>query len=117
MLAGSSVGGSTIVGTQVPGLGGSNLHFEPSDYFVIEACEYKRSFLKYFPYITVVTNIELDHLDYYRDMDDYLSAFQSIQDQTSGYTILNGDDKNCLKLKNASKKQYFVYDTYFTDPD
>lgn len=117
MLAGSNVGGSMIAGTQVPGLGWSNLYFEKSEYFVIEACEYKRSFLKYFPFITVITNIELDHLDYYRDMDDYLSAFRSIQDQTSGYMILNGNDVNCLSLRDPTKKQYLVHDTYFIDPD
>ncbi|EKD29505.1 MAG: UDP-N-acetylmuramate-L-alanine ligase [uncultured bacterium (gcode 4)] len=98
MLAGSNVGGSMIVGTQVPGLGNSNLHFEPSEYFVIEACEYKRSFLKYFPYITVITNIELDHLDYYHDLEDYISAFQSLINQTTWYVIYDMDDINAQKL-------------------
>jgi UDP-N-acetylmuramate--alanine ligase len=37
------------------------------NYFVIEACEYKRSFLKYKPTLAIITNIEVDHLDYYKD--------------------------------------------------
>lgn len=80
---------STLVGTQVPQLNHSNFFGAlDSPYFAIEACEYKRSFLEYRPYITVITNIDLDHLDYYRDLEDYLSAFQSLVDQTSGYIII-----------------------------
>lgn len=98
MLAGSAVGGSVLVGTQVPQLGGSNIHVEDSPYFAIEACEYKRAFLAYRPYITVITNIELDHLDYYPDIEDYVSAFQSLINQTSGYVVYDMDDENAQKL-------------------
>lgn len=98
MLAGSSVGGSTLVGTQVPQLGGSNIHIENSPYFAIEACEYKRAFLSYKPFITVIANIDLDHLDYYRDIADYISAFQSLINQTSGYVVYDMDDVNAQKL-------------------
>lgn len=98
MLAGSSVGGSVLVGTQVPQLGGSNIHIEDSPYFAIEACEYKRAFLSYHPYITVITNIDLDHLDYYRDIEDYISAFQSLVNQTHGYVIYGMDDIHAQKL-------------------
>jgi len=98
MLAGSTVGGSVLVGTQVPQLGGSNLHVEDSSYFAIEACEYKRAFLSYRPYITVITNIDLDHLDYYRDLEDYVSAFQTLINQTSGYVVYDMDDENAQKL-------------------
>ena len=98
MLAGSLFGGSTLVGTQVPQFGGSNIHIENSPYFAIEACEYKRAFLAYRPYITVITNIDLDHMDYYRDLADYLSAFQSLINQTSGFIVYDMDDENAKKL-------------------
>ncbi|HBB27195.1 TPA: hypothetical protein DCZ36_01700, partial [Candidatus Gracilibacteria bacterium] len=98
MLAGSPFGGSTLVGTQVPQFGGSNIHIENSPYFAIEACEYKRAFLAYRPYITVITNIDLDHLDYYRNLSDYISAFQSLVNQTSGYVVYDMDDTNVQKL-------------------
>lgn len=76
-------GCSAIIGTQVPQLGNTNFYTEiQAENFVIEACEYKRSFLQYHPYITVITNIDLDHLDYYQNLEDYISAFQSIVDQT-----------------------------------
>lgn len=104
MLAGSVVGSSVVVGTQVPKLGGSNLYFEQSDYFTIEACEYKRAFLAYYPFITVITNIDLDHLDYYRDLEDYISAFQSLINQTSEYVIYDMDDENAQKLDFSQTK-------------
>lgn len=97
-----------IVGTQVPQLENSNFHYEDSEYFVIEACEYKRSFLQYHPYITVITNIDLDHLDYYASLEDYISAFQSLVDQTSGYVIISADDENSQKLVIPEEKKIIV---------
>lgn len=105
----TSPGCSAIIGTQVPQLGNSNFYTEPlTDNFVIEACEYKRSFLQYRPYITVITNIDLDHLDYYKDLEDYLSAFQAIVDQTSGFVIISADDENSAKLNIPEEKKIVV---------
>ncbi len=102
-------GCSAIIGTQVPQLNNSNFYTELlTDIFVIEACEYKRSFLQYRPYITVITNIDLDHLDYYRDLADYLSAFQSLVDQTSGYILISAEDENSMKLNIPEEKKIIV---------
>ena len=117
VLAGSRVGGSTIVGTQVPQFGGKNIHVEEGKNFVIEACEYKRSFLQYHPYITVVTNIDLDHLDYYHDLADYVSAFRALSEQTSGYIVLSGDDTNSQTLANPSQNQVWVYRDHYVRSD
>lgn len=108
ILATSSVGGSAIVGTQVPTLGNTNYYAEDSENFVIEACEYKRSFLQYHPYISIIINIDLDHLDYYRDLSDYISAFQSLVDQTSGFVILSEDDVNSRSLHIPDEKKIIV---------
>ena len=87
------------------------------DYFVIEACEYKRSFLKYKPTITVITNIEIDHLDYYKDEDDYISAFKQLIDNTATwwFVILNALEKNSAKLINSRKfiNYITIHDNYF----
>ena len=105
----TSPGCPAIIGTQVPQLGNSNFYTEPlTDNFVIEACEYKRSFLQYRPHITVITNIDLDHLDYYKDLEDYLSAFQSIVDQTSDFVIISADDENSKKLNIPEEKKIIV---------
>ncbi len=102
-------GCSAIIGTQVPQLGNTNFYSEiQSENFVIEACEYKRSFLQYHPYITVITNIDLDHLDYYKNLEDYLSAFQSIVDQTSGFVLISASDENSQKLIIPDEKKIIV---------
>ena len=102
-------GCTAIVGTQIPQLGNTNFYSEiQSDIFVIEACEYKRSFLHYYPYIAVITNIDLDHLDYYRDLEDYISAFQSLVDQTSGFVLISADDENSKRLSIPEEKKIVV---------
>ncbi len=116
----SNIWGSTIVWTQVPQFNDSNFHYENSPYFTIEACEYRRSFLQYMPYISIITNIDLDHLDYFKDLDDYISAFSSLQDQTSWFMILNWDCPNSQRLimrpvSEKKPKQILVYDKYFID--
>ena len=72
---------------------------------MIEACEYKRSFLQYHPFIAIITNIDLDHLDYYKNLDDYISAFQSLVDQTSGFVVISESDENSLKLNIPKEKK------------
>lgn len=102
MLANSEIGGSTIVGTKLSQFGGTNIRIDGrSDWFAIEACEYKRHFLEYTPYVTVITNIDIDHLDYYKDEDDYLSAFVSLIEQTRHAVVLSQLDAGCLKLYNT----------------
>jgi UDP-N-acetylmuramate--alanine ligase len=63
-----------LVGSEVPCLHG-NAHVGAGDYFIIEACEYRRHFLNYAPLFLVITNIELDHPDYFRNIDDVAEAF------------------------------------------
>ncbi len=53
----------------------SNSHSGKGDFFVAEACEYDRSFLKLFSEIAIITNIEADHLDYYKDLEEIRSSF------------------------------------------
>ncbi len=113
ILSWSQFDSSVIVWTQVKQLNNSNFYFWKSEYFVIEACEYKRSFLQYKPFITVITNIEIDHLDYYKDLEDYISAFKQFQNQTNWIIVLNWDDKNCLKLKDNKKKQIWINSEFY----
>ena len=66
--------------------------------FVLESCEFQRHFLAYHPDYAIITNIELDHVDYYKDMDDYISAFQSFVDQVKKGVVIFGDDPYLPKL-------------------
>src|SRR3989344_9212935 len=78
----------------------SNLIMGKSDYFIVEACEYERSFLNIKPKLLVITNIESDHLDYYKDLDDIKNAFHQLELQ-SGKVIKDYTEylKNIPKLK------------------
>jgi len=60
----------------------SNFIIGKSDLFVVEACEYERSFLNLKPKILVITNIEAEHLDYYKDLADIQSAFKQLSTQS-----------------------------------
>lgn len=108
-MAGTEPGISAIIGTQVPDLGNTNFYAEKSENFVIEACEYKRSFLAYRPAITVITNIDLDHLDYYKNIDDYRSAFQELVDQTQEYVIISAYDAQSKLLNIPEEKKIVVH--------
>lgn len=61
---------------------GSNFKAGKSEYFLVEADEYMRHFLYFSPYITVITNIEADHLDYYKDLEDIQDAFSKLIEKT-----------------------------------
>ncbi|HVY62592.1 MAG TPA: UDP-N-acetylmuramate--L-alanine ligase, partial [Planctomycetota bacterium] len=69
-----------VVGGSIPALGGSS-RVGRGELMVAEACEYDRSFLNLRPEVAVVTNIEEDHLDYYRDLADIRSAFRAFAGQ------------------------------------
>ncbi len=65
---------------------------EDTKNFILESCEFKRHFLAYHPDYAIITNIELDHVDYYKDLDDYISAFQSFINQVKKKVVIFGDD-------------------------
>lgn len=69
-----------------------------SEYFVFEACEYRRHFLSYHPDYAIMTNIDFDHPDYYRDIEDVFSAFQEMALQVQKGIIACGDDEYLQKI-------------------
>ena len=78
----SVIVGSLLNPLNFPGQKKSNLIVGQSEYFIVEACEYERSFLNIKPKLSVITNIEADHLDYYKDLEDIKSAFQQFTSQS-----------------------------------
>ena len=61
-------------------------------YFALEACEWQRHFLAYKPYYAIITNIELDHMDYYKDISDIVDAYQEYANHAEKMIIACGDD-------------------------
>ena len=85
---------------------GNGLMKDEDEYFVVESCEYKRHFLAYQPDYAIITNIELDHVDYYHDMNDYIDAFQTFANQVKKGIVLFGDDE-ALKNMNVSTNHLY----------
>ncbi len=83
--------------------------------FVVEACEYRRSFLNINPKILVITNIDEDHLDYYKDIEDIKSAFRAmvLKVPVDGYVICNPDDKNIKEVIDDIKAKIINWQDYF----
>ncbi|OOE13932.1 UDP-N-acetylmuramate--L-alanine ligase [Fictibacillus arsenicus] len=69
-----------------------------SEYFVFEACEYRRHFLSYEPDYAIITNIDFDHPDYFSDLNDVISAFQQMAMQVKKAIIACGDDANLQQI-------------------
>ncbi|AJO22196.1 UDP-N-acetylmuramate--L-alanine ligase [Weizmannia coagulans] len=70
-----------------------------AEYFVFEACEYRRHFLSYHPDYAIMTNIDFDHPDYYANIDDVFSAFQEMALQVKKGIIAYGDDEQLQKIQ------------------
>ena len=80
---------------------------QDSKYFIVESCEYKRHFLAYRPNYAILTNIELDHVDYYKDLADYCDAFEAFANQVKKGIVMFGDDANVRSLKVTPKHLYY----------
>ncbi|MFA5934689.1 MAG: UDP-N-acetylmuramate--L-alanine ligase [Candidatus Paceibacterota bacterium] len=86
-----------------------------SKYLVVESCEYRKSFLNIEPTVAIVTNIDNDHLDFYKDLADIQSAFTEFVNKVpkSGYIICNPRDKivspilSDIKAKVISSEEFF----------
>lgn len=74
---------------------------------VIEACEYRRHFLNYYPEYTIITNIDLDHIDYYKDIDDVKNAYTEFANQTKNKVIIFGDNKNTENLNITTDTLFY----------
>ncbi len=97
----SIVGSNCLIGD---GTGHAN---KDNKYFVLEACEYKRHFLAYEPYYAIITNIELDHVDYYKDIDDLRNAYTEYANKAEKMVIACGDDPYTHSLE--VNKPIFFY--------
>ena len=78
-----------------------------NEYFALESCEYRRHFLSYLPYYAVILNIDLDHVDYFKNIDDVVEAYTEFANSSTKMVIANGDDENVRKMKVKQKIVYF----------
>jgi UDP-N-acetylmuramate--alanine ligase len=91
---------TVVVGTKMHELNGNNFRMGQSEFFILEADDYNRHFHNYRPTVSVVTNVDREHLDIYGDLDGVKEAFSKFLENTrSGGTIIaNGQDKNTVDV-------------------
>jgi UDP-N-acetylmuramate--alanine ligase len=82
---------------------GGNIRVGKSEYFVTEACEYTNSFLSFFPKISVISNIDADHLDFFKDLDDIRHSFRkfALLLPEDGTLVINGDIDNVQEITDS----------------
>ena len=109
---------SIQVGAFLKSLDG-NYRVGNSEHFVIEACEYVESFLKFSPKSEIILNIDNDHLDYYKNLENVKKAFIKYVKllPEDGHLIINADDPNCLDLPVYSKAPAIKYGIENEDVD
>lgn len=83
---------------------------ENAEYFVFEACEYRRHFLSYFPDYAIMTNIDFDHPDYFANIDDVFSAFQEMAWQVKKGIFACGDDEQLQKIQAKVPVVFYGFD-------
>ena len=103
---------TVIVGGKLSGLGGTNARLGKGDFIVVEADEFDRSFLSITPTIAVLTTLETDHLDCYRDLEDIKGAFIQFANKVPfyGFIVLCLDEPALQDIMpQISKKKLLTY--------
>ena len=92
-----------VVGSDVPSIGG-NAHCGKGEFFLAESCEYRRHFLNYSPEHLIITNLEFDHPDYFKDLEDVISAFAelAIKVPERGHIYVWAEDPNREAIKGSA---------------
>lgn len=97
ILLAADVDPSAVIGGKLRAIGGSG-RAGKSEYMVCEACEFKDTFLHLFPNISVILNIDEDHMDYFKTMDNLKASFAKFCGITTDLIIANGDDENTMEV-------------------
>lgn len=111
MLLNAGMDPSLLIGGTLKELNGSNARFGKGEFIVAEADEYDRTFLKLNPVIGVITNIEAEHLDIYKDINDIKSAFIEFANKVPffGFLTVCIDDENINQILPKLKRRVVKY--------
>lgn len=89
---------TTLAGENLPGTA-SSLRVGGKETMIYEACEYQDAFKMFFPTIAVALNLEMDHVDYYKDEKSIKASFAAALSKATDFVLLNEDDENLFKIK------------------
>jgi UDP-N-acetylmuramate--alanine ligase len=113
ILSDAGLDPTVVVGGRVASMGGSNARVGRSDFLVVESDESDGSFLKLSPILAVVTNIDREHLDHYKGIDEIRNAFQDFINKVPFYgaAVLCLDDENVQRILPAINRRTITYGT------
>ncbi len=99
-----------LIGGELKQIGG-NYHIGGSEYLPFEACEYVESFLHFKPYVSIITNIEEDHMDYFKDLNHIKSSFVKFAGLTSekGCNVVCVDEETTDEIVQNVEKNLLTY--------
>ncbi|MBN2571491.1 MAG: UDP-N-acetylmuramate--L-alanine ligase [Ignavibacteriales bacterium] len=111
VLESGNLAPTIIVGGELNTFNGSNIKIGNGEYFVLEADEFDKTFLKLHPYSSVITNLELEHLDTYKDLNDIKKSFVQFANTSSdeGSVFICIDELNIKDIKNQLTKNVVTY--------
>lgn len=99
---------SCVIGGKLPAIGG-NGRAGKSDIMVCESCEFVDTFLQLYPDIAVLLNIDADHLDYFKTMENLKASFRKFAEKATRLVIYNGDDPNTLDALQGLDKESLTF--------
>ena len=88
---------------------GDGYAMKENDYFVVESDEFNRHFTSYKPKYSVITNIEAEHLECYKDIDDIRNTFEIFANQTGNLVVANGDNLEVRKINYHTKVLFYGF--------
>ncbi len=110
---------TAVIGGTLPKINGNSCAGK-SDIIIAEACEYVDSFLCLYPKISVITNVDADHLDYFGTLGNVKKSFHKFASQTKDLIVVNGDDANAKDSSENTKASKIFFglskeNDYFAD--
>lgn len=109
ILLGAGLDPSAVIGGKLKAIGG-NGRYGKSQLMVCEACEFVDTFLQLYPDIAVILNIDADHLDYFKTLENIIASFHKFAQMTTKTLIINGSDANTLKaVEGLTDKEIITF--------
>lgn len=99
---------TTVIGGKLKLIGGSG-RVGKSENMVCEACEYVDTFLKLSPDVAVILNIDEDHMEYFKTLDNLIASFRRFSEMTTKMIVVNGDDENSMRAVEGLDKKIVTF--------
>lgn len=99
---------SCVIGGKLPSIGGSGRSGK-SDIMVCEACEFEDHFLRLYPDVAVILNVDADHLEYFKNLDNIIKSFGEFAQKATKALVINGDDANTLQAVSGLDKEIITF--------